>query len=62
MTARTEYRDTNKKDANKQKAWKEAVTNYKAAQDQLKTTREGYYRCNRVPCLAQRDALRMPAG
>ena len=46
MSARMEYRDTNKKDAGKQKAWKEAVINYKAAQEQLKTTREGYYRCD----------------
>ncbi len=62
MTARMEYRDTNKKDANKQKAWKEAVINYKATQEQLKTTREGYYRCDSSLSAMPRNAHCTPAG
>ncbi len=45
VTARMEYRDTDKKDAHKQKAWRDAVHNFKEAQEALKTAREAYYGC-----------------
>ena len=48
VTARMEYRDTDKKDAHKQKAWRDAVHNFKEAQEALKTTREAYYGCGGV--------------
>ena len=50
VTARMEYRDTDKKDAHKQKAWRDAVHNFKEAQEALKTAREAYYGCGNVVC------------
>ncbi len=43
-----EYRDTDKKDAHKQKAWRDAVHNFKEAQEALKTAREAYYGCGNI--------------